>query len=378
MDELQRLLAPGDEITTKSGVKIKMVKGNDGSLLFKKELPVMTPGRVSWLCSFIHHTEHWQWQPSTQQFSSESTAAAPRPSQKKPKRVSLLTSIDPKNIIDITDKEDAPPTADTPPTSSVPASSYSFRNRRAAQGKLVYDVKYHPMDDSIRPSQAAKCRSAHGEEQLSSDDSSEASVQGDGSDSDEEEENNKEEEQKSRPAKKGKKRARSPYQSPEPTRRSSRRIATPRVSYNMSIHPQDRDLEESSTTDSSGEAAAPGPKRKTSSRSITAKSPSRQHGTSMSVTQGRTGVSSPTLISSEPADVEDDEPANIADDEPADIADEPAILEDGERDDYYNASCERDGEMTLVEEQGRSCIDPHPTPKWRWEWHGMGLYWSHE
>jgi hypothetical protein len=274
--------------------------------------------------------------------------------------VSLLTSIDPKNIIE---NEDAPPTTDTLPTSSMPASSYSFRNRRAAQGKFIYDVKYHPMDDSIRPSQAAKRRSAHGEEQVSSDDSSEASVQGDDSDSDEEEEDNKEEEQKSRPAKKGKKRTRSPSQSPEPTRRSSRRTATPRVSYNMSIHPQDRDLEESSTTDSGGEAAAPGPKRKTSSRSVTAKSPSRQHGTSMSVTQGRTGVSSPTLISSEPADVEGDEPANIADDEPADIADEPATLEDGECDDYYNASCERDGEMTLVEEQGRSCIDPHSTPK---------------
>jgi hypothetical protein len=277
--------------------------------------------------------------------------------------VSLLTSIDPKNIIDITDNEDAHPTTDTPPTSSMPASSYSFRNRRAARGKLIYDVKYHPMDDSIRPSQAAKRRSAHGEEQVSSDDSSEASVQGDGSDSDEEKEDNKEEEQKSRPAKKGKKRARSPSQSPEPTRRSSRRTATPKVSYNMSIHPQDRDLEESSTTDSGGEAATPVPKRKTSSRSVLAKPPSRRRGTSMSVTQGRTGVSSPTLISSEHADVEDDEPANIADDEPVDIADEPATLEDGESDDYYNTSCERDGEMTLVEEQGRSCIDLHPTPK---------------
>jgi hypothetical protein len=369
-------LAP--EITTKSGLKIKMVKGNDGSLLFKKELLVMTPGSVSWLCSFIHHTEHWQWQLSSQQSSSESTAAAPCPPQKKKaKRLSLLTSIDPRNIIDITDNEDAPSTADTPPTSSMPASSYSFRNRRAARGKLIYDVKYHPMDDSIRPSQAAKRRSAHGEEQVSSDDSSEASVQGDGSDLDEEKEGKKEEEQKSRPAKKGKKRARSPSQSPEPTRRSSRRTATLRVSYNMSIHPQDRDLEESSADDSDDEAAAPGPKRKTSSRSVTVKSPSRQHGTSMSVTQGRTGVSSPTLISSEPANVEDDEPADKAD-EPADIADEPATLEDGERDDYYNTSCERDGEMTLVEEQGRSCIDPHPTPKWRWEWHGMGLYWSHE
>jgi hypothetical protein len=378
------LTSLASEITTKSGVKIKMVKGNDGSLPFKKELLVMIPGSVSWICSFIHHTEHWQWQPSSQQSSSESTAAAPRPSQKKKaKRVSLLTSIDPKNIID---NEDAPPTTDTLPTSSMPASSYSFRNRRAAQGKLIYDVKYHPMDDSIRPSQAAKRRSAHGEEQVSSDDSSEASVQGDGSDSDEEKEDNKEEEQKSRPAKKGKKRARSPSQSPEPTRRSSRRTATPRVSYNMSIHPQDRDLEESSTTDSGGEAATPVPKRKTSSRSVLAKPPSRRRGTSMSVTQGRTGVSSPTLISSEHADVEDDEPANIADDEPVDIADdepvdiadEPATLEDGESDDYYNTSCERDGEMTLVEEQGRSCIDLHPTPKWRWEWHGMGLYWSHE
>jgi hypothetical protein len=265
---------------------------------------------------------------------------APRPAQKKKtKRVSLLTAIDPKNIIDMMDTEDAPSAPDTPPTSSVHASSYFFRNRRAAQGKLMYDVKYHPMDDSIRPTQAAKRRSAHGEVGLfSADDSTEAPVHDDsnsdgGSDT-------KQEEQKSESTQKGKKRARSPSQSLEPTRRSSRRTATPRISYNMSIHPQDRDLEESSTDDSDEEGTAPRHKRKIASRSLPTKSRSCQRDANTSATHGRTGVCSPMVISSESADIDDDEPTG-----------------------YHIASCEPDEDTSLVEEHGRSCIHLSFQPK---------------
>jgi hypothetical protein len=252
--------------------------------------------------------------------------------------VSLLTSIDSKNIIDMTDTEDAPSAVDTPPTSSMPAPSYSFRNRRAAQGKLMYDVKYHPMDDSIRPTQAAKRRLAHAKVGLNSDDdSTEASVPAD-SDLDSESDT-KEEKQKSTPTKKGRKRARSLSQSPKPTRRSSRRTVTPRISYNMSVHPQDHDLEESSADVSDEEATAPSYKRKTASRSVPTKSRSRQRNTNMSFTHGRSEVSSPTVISSEPADVEDDGPTGC-----------------------HNVSCEPE-DMALVDQRGRSCIYLPSQPK---------------
>jgi hypothetical protein len=253
----------------------------------------------------------------------------PRPSQKKRiKRARFLTSIDPKNIIDMTE-EDAQLSADTPPTSSIPASSYSLRNRRAAQGKLVYDVKYHPMDDSVRPTQAAKRRSAHGEIQFSSDDVSESfSVH---AESDVEEDgNNQEEGQKAKPTKKGRKRARQQSRSPEPTRRSSRQTATPKISYNMSVHPQDRDLEESSASESDVVATTECLKRKTLSPSVPVKSRASRRDADMSATHGRSGVSSPIAISSEWTNVEDDEPT------------------------YYDtANCECDEDTTLVEERSK-------------------------
>jgi hypothetical protein len=228
----------------------------------------------------------------------------------------------------MTNQEDAQSTAKTPPTSSIPASSYSLRNRRAAQGKLVYDVKYHPMDDSVRPVQAAKRRSAHGEIQFSSDDISESfSVQ---AESDEEEEgDHQEEEQIARPTKKGRKRARQYSRSPEPTRRSSRQTATPKISYNMNVHPQDRDLEESSASESDIVSTTESIKRKTLSPSVPVKSQASQHDANMFATQGRSGVSSPIVISSKWTNVEDDEPT------------------------YYDtANCERDEDTTLVEERG--------------------------
>jgi hypothetical protein len=117
--------------------------------------------------------------------------------------------------------------------------------RRSARAKnvLMYDQKYHPMDDYIRPSQAAKRRSLHGEKTALPDNSSASfdsvsdvgSMVGDG-DSDDED---------SQPPTRGRKRKRkrrTRSRTPEPTRRSSRRRTNPKVSYDMKIHPQDSDL----------------------------------------------------------------------------------------------------------------------------------------
>jgi hypothetical protein len=107
----------------------------------------------------------------------------------------------------------------------------------------------------------------------------------------------------------------------------------------MSVHPQDRDLEESSADDSDVEAIPDYLTRKTLSPSVSVKSLSHQRNANMSVTHGRTGVPSPIAISSEWTSVEDDKPT------------------------YYNAaSCERDEETTLVEERGKLYIDPSVQP----------------
>jgi hypothetical protein len=173
--------------------------------------------------------------------------------------VSLLTSVDRKNIIDMMDNEDEQSAGDTPPTSSLPPSSYSFRARRATQGKLVYDTKYHPMDDSIRPSQAAKRRSLHGETQCFSDDTVGPFCMY--SETDEEDGHYEELEHLQESSKRGKKRARRRSPSPQPTRRSPRKTSNPKVSYNTSIHPQDHDLEASSADEDESETACPPLKR---------------------------------------------------------------------------------------------------------------------
>jgi hypothetical protein len=138
----------------------------------------------------------------------------------------------------------------TPPTSSATTSSYSLRNRGAKQGKLAYDVKYHPMDDLIRPSQAAKRRSAHREELILSDNSSEAStiIETDAEESSNEE---SEPEEQPKPTSRGKKRsqAKSQARSVQGTRRSTRKMPVPKTSYNMDIHPQDKFLVISSDDD---------------------------------------------------------------------------------------------------------------------------------
>jgi hypothetical protein len=131
----------------------------------------------------------------------------------------------------------------SPPTSSAPISFYSLRHRN--KSKLIYDAKYHPMDDAIRPTQAARRRTAHGEKQtcFDSDDSSEASVVTH-TDAEESSDENSEAEEEPVQNQKGKKRKLTQLQllSVEPTRRSSRKVSEPKISYNMNVHPQDEFL----------------------------------------------------------------------------------------------------------------------------------------
>jgi hypothetical protein len=253
----------------------------------------------------------------------ETSAPLPQPSEKRKSRQgSILASIDPENIIHKTEYEEERSNIGTPPASSIPSSNYSLRNRRATQGKLVYDEKYHPMDDSIRPSQAAKRRSAHGETILLSDDTIECYSVHD--DSDDEEKEDEDETDKAEPKKGSKKRARRRSRSLEPTRRSSRKTATPKISYNMNIHPQDRDLEVSSTDASDSEAPTNKAKRTKISRSIeeksAIKSPSHPEAHDM------------VTISSDTTNIDDGGPPY-----------------------YSRESSERGKETTLVQEQGRLC-----------------------
>lgn len=140
--------------------------------------------------------------------------------------------------------------------------------RRSARMKstLLYDQKYHPMDDVVRPSQAAKRRSFHGEQPLlwsdsdndefQESDSDDGSVAGDDASEDEE----------SQQAMRGRKRKRSRSRIPERARRSSRRRTKPKVSYNMKIHPQDSDLQRVWACD--GSKSSPSPTKQVSSSEI--------------------------------------------------------------------------------------------------------------
>lgn len=214
-----------------------------------------------------------------------------------------LTAIDTKNIIGLSDEEDEQSTGlGTPPASSAPSSNYSLRNRNAKQSALKYDVKYHPMDDSIRPTQAARRREAHGEAHLGSDDDDENESFSVRADSDTTSDIESDEERKPAPAKKGSKRGRRGTQSIEPTRRSSRRTASRKVSYDMSKHPQDLDLiivssdsEKESDEDENDDAPPPTAKRQ-KSRSSTAKTGARRKAHTTPVI--RSGFDSDVALSS--------------------------------------------------------------------------------
>lgn len=138
-----------------------------------------------------------------------------------------------------------------------PALSWpSMRRSARAKSTLVYDQKYHPMDDFIRPSQAAKRRSLHGERPTPGNSFTDDASEGSGSDvgsilCDESSDG------ESQPHMRGRKRKRSRSEVPEPTRRSSRRRTQPKMSYDMSIHPQDSDLRRVGACDGSNSSPSP-------------------------------------------------------------------------------------------------------------------------
>ncbi|XPS99651.1 hypothetical protein M3J09_008823 [Ascochyta lentis] len=133
--------------------------------------------------------------------------------------------------------------------------------RRSARAKstLMYDQKYHPMDDFIRPTQAAKRRSLHGEE-ITLCDNSGASSEQSGSNVGSADSDEDSDDEDSQPPTRGRKRKRARSRTPEPTRRSSRRRVKPKMSYNMQIHPQDSDLERVYACD--GSKSSPLPKKR--------------------------------------------------------------------------------------------------------------------
>ncbi|KAF2121520.1 hypothetical protein BDV96DRAFT_627841 [Lophiotrema nucula] len=165
---------------------------------------------------------------------------------KERKTPAILQGLDIDNILS-TPNEDELQSAikDTPPTSSIPASSYRTRNqvRGSQKSHLCYDQKYHPMDDVVRPSQAVKQKSKHGELSLGSEDTLFSSFDnGNHTESDTEHE----EIQPKRPKSKSK----SVRPSSQPSRRTSRHVNKTPL-YNMGIHPQDADLDRLSTSSQS-------------------------------------------------------------------------------------------------------------------------------
>ncbi|KAL1591376.1 hypothetical protein SLS60_011989 [Paraconiothyrium brasiliense] len=190
-------------------------------------------------------------------FSSESdTNDAPATKIKvfsrKRKRSGLLRSLDVGNIIMVPSDEMIISTAkDRVPASSVPPSSHltSYHmtrgsKRGARSNDLAYDQKYHPMDEYLRPSQAAKRRAEYGFDEDSDSVNFEENDKGD-SDSDVEDQPQ---------MKKRKKFDKFALRSGTGTRRSFRSVNRD-VLYDMKIHPQDSQLEHMATDSTVGEAS---------------------------------------------------------------------------------------------------------------------------
>ncbi|KAF2451498.1 hypothetical protein P171DRAFT_515510 [Karstenula rhodostoma CBS 690.94] len=176
------------------------------------------------------------------QFPSPTRESLERPStiasSKKRKRGGLLNGLDAGNIIITPSNDMIVSTAEDNKPSYVPASSYMTRGsaRGARSNDLAYDQKYHPIDEYLRPSQAAKRRAQHG---LYNEDSSSVSFEEEDSESDpnvedQQQMKNRKELDKFAAIRRG-------------TRFSSRRINHD-VLYNMQIHPQDSQLEQMANT----------------------------------------------------------------------------------------------------------------------------------
>ncbi|OAL45215.1 hypothetical protein IQ07DRAFT_591562 [Pyrenochaeta sp. DS3sAY3a] len=177
--------------------------------------------------------------PSSQPGGSSMSISPPR--RLRSQATVLPHGIDIKNIIDLPDRP------------------FSLRDRSAKYSKLKYDFKYHPMDESIRPSQAAKRRSIHGERLLLSDTSFGSNSSDNGSDTTALADDELEFKEVSQPLKRGRKRKRARMQSPRNLRRSSRKIEVHKTAYDMNVHPQDEDLELSSSSETRNESEGQSP-----------------------------------------------------------------------------------------------------------------------
>ncbi|KAH7398146.1 hypothetical protein BKA66DRAFT_195743 [Pyrenochaeta sp. MPI-SDFR-AT-0127] len=131
------------------------------------------------------------------------------------------------------------------PRSAAPISSYAFRRRSVEQTRLVYDIKYHPMDDSVRPANTAKRRSAYIEKLCSSNGLFDTLSEQVNMDTKIQTSIIDESETKTTIdlVAMSTKRNRNIPQPLGAIRRSSRKASNRNISYNMNIHPQDGDLE---------------------------------------------------------------------------------------------------------------------------------------
>lgn len=127
-----------------------------------------------------------------------------------------------------------PTTEGSVPARSVPSSSHRTRGstRSTRSGDLAYDQKYHPIDEYLRPSQAAKRRAEHsiGDEGRSSVCFEENHDSGSSYDEDD-------------PPPTTKRRKLDKFDVYQSTRRSTRRVNR-HVLYDMTVHPQDSQIEE--------------------------------------------------------------------------------------------------------------------------------------
>lgn len=125
-----------------------------------------------------------------------------------------------------------------PCESSMPGRSYNFRARGAKQSKLAYDQKYHPMDDSLRPTRAAKRRRALVEPIICLTEASESDTRDDQSPHS----GNKVAEKLAKVSPNRQQEILQCLYTPT-TRRSPRIMSRPKDSYNTNMHPQDEALE---------------------------------------------------------------------------------------------------------------------------------------
>ncbi|KAF2493822.1 hypothetical protein BU16DRAFT_528022 [Lophium mytilinum] len=158
------------------------------------------------------------------------------------KNTGMLAGLDYQNIIYISDDENDSTDYVTPPTSSYHTTRQAVRGEQKVD--LQYDGSYHPLDDYLRPKQAARVRSRYEADVKHEDVDS-------GSESDSDRESLKsesgsesEEEDVVKSKATNKLKGKDIKVERSPTRRSTRALQQSRVIYDVKVHPQDKELSE--------------------------------------------------------------------------------------------------------------------------------------